>query len=428
MKIASVIKYEGDNGAFIWKHPEEDFNSMTQLIVHESQEAVFFLNGEALDSFGPGRHTLETQNIPEIGKRLKRTTKEDPFHCEVYFINKTVQMSLLWGTDSKVRFIDVDTGVPLEIGASGSMNMEVSDGRKLLTKLVGTTRGITWDDEKRFAQTLQTAFRPMISSTVKTNIARAITDNKINILEVDRYLEKLSGTLHEKIVPEFEEYGLNIPQFYVTNVVLPEEDPNFQKVRELHTATFRTRLVAAEREVELEKQTTETEVAKREAERQLIAAKAKAEAMKMEGFAEAEVMRQKGYNEKDVIQAEVQKAFAQGIGEMGSNGGSAGGGTVSDIMGLGIGMAAAGAMSGPMSEMFKGFANISATPEDNTVQPAQSASIVCSQCGHMISEQAKFCPECGNKIEVKAADEVFCPNCGQKTKRGKFCMECGSKL
>ena len=68
--IAEVIKYEGDNSTFIWKHPCEDFNSLTQLIVHESQEAIFFMNGQALDLFGPGRYTLETQNIPLIGKAL----------------------------------------------------------------------------------------------------------------------------------------------------------------------------------------------------------------------------------------------------------------------------------------------------------------------------------------------------------------------
>ena len=93
-QIAEVIKYEGDNRTFIWKHPCEDFNSLTQLIVHENQEAIFYMNGQALDSFGPGRYTLETQNIPIIGKTLNRTTgDETPFHCEIYFINKTEQMA-----------------------------------------------------------------------------------------------------------------------------------------------------------------------------------------------------------------------------------------------------------------------------------------------------------------------------------------------
>lgn len=146
-QIADIIKYEGDNSTFIWKHPCEDFNSLTQLIVHESQEAVFFMNGQALDLFGPGRYTLETQNIPKIGKLLNRTTGgETPFHCEVYFINKTVQMAVKWGTDSKVRFIEPTFGVPLEIGASGEMNLTVSDARKLLVKIVGTTNGIAWGE------------------------------------------------------------------------------------------------------------------------------------------------------------------------------------------------------------------------------------------------------------------------------------------
>ena len=73
-QIAEIIKYEGDNSTFIWKHPCEDFNSLTQLIVHESQEAIFFMNGQALDLFGAGRYTLETQNIPLIGKALNRAT------------------------------------------------------------------------------------------------------------------------------------------------------------------------------------------------------------------------------------------------------------------------------------------------------------------------------------------------------------------
>ena len=104
MAIAQVLKYEGDNSTFIWKHPCEDFNNLTQLIVHESQEAIFFMNGQALDLFGAGRYTLETQNIPKISKLFHRVMDdENPFHCEVYFINKTEQMNIKLGTDSKVQ-------------------------------------------------------------------------------------------------------------------------------------------------------------------------------------------------------------------------------------------------------------------------------------------------------------------------------------
>lgn len=388
-QIAEIIKYEGDNNTFIWKHQCEDFNSLTQLIVHESQEAVFFMNGQALDLFGAGRYTLETQNIPKLGKLLNRATGDQtPFHCEVYFINKTVQMALKWGTDSKVRYIDPESGLPLELGASGEMNLCVSDSRKLLIKLVGTMDGIAWGDERDgFTKSLQNSFRPLISAAVKSNLASSIKSLNINILEIDEHLTEIGDILHKKVLPGFEEYGLTIPQFFLTNVVLPEDDPNFKRVRELYTVSLQKRMISAEAEVNtakaqaaaqvaaaareavLERQQTQTEIARREAERKVITAQAEAEAQKAAGFAQAEIMRQQGYNQKDVIQAEVQKAYAAGIGNMGGNGGS-GGSTMSDILGLGIGLQAASAMSGQVGNMFGGmFGGTGAQPQPT--QPQQ---------------------------------------------------------
>ena len=421
-QIAEIIKYEGDNSTFIWKHPCEDFNTTTQLIVHESQEAILFMNGQALDLFGPGRYTLETQNIPKLGKLLNRTTGgETPFHCEVYFINKTEQMSIKWGTDSKVRFIDPLTGVPLEIGASGEMNLKVSDSRKLLIKLVGTMKGIAWEASREgFTKSLTDSFKPLISTAVKTNLASAMKQSEIDILEIDERLEELSGALREKLIPGFEDYGLTIPEFYVTTVVLPENDPNFKKIRELHTISFQKKMVEASREIELERQTTETEIAKREAERELIKAQTEAQAAKMAGFAEAEVMAAKGITEKEYVQADVQKAFAEGLGNMGSGGGT-GGGMMGDIVGLGVGLQAANAMSGQLGGIFNGFAG------GNNEAP-QQAGVKCANCGNTLPQNAKFCLECGTKVENLAENEMICPACGKKTTKGKFCMECGASL
>lgn len=111
MAIASVISYEGDNQTLIWKHPVADFNSGTQLIVHESQEAVFFMNGQALDSFATGRYTLATPNVPLISKLFNRVTGEDsPFHNEVYFINKNEFMAIKWGTDTRMEYMEPTYG------------------------------------------------------------------------------------------------------------------------------------------------------------------------------------------------------------------------------------------------------------------------------------------------------------------------------
>ena len=75
MAIADVIKYEGDNSTFVWKHPVENFNTNTQLIVHESQEAVFFLNGQPMDLFGSGRYTLQTENLPLLRHAINLPTR-----------------------------------------------------------------------------------------------------------------------------------------------------------------------------------------------------------------------------------------------------------------------------------------------------------------------------------------------------------------
>lgn len=448
--LASIIKYEGDNNTFVWKHPIEDFNYGSQLIVHESQEAVFFKDGQALDLFGPGRYTLETQQLPLLEKVYKLPTDtEGTFHSEVYFINKTVQMAVKWGTPERVRFIDPLTGVPLQLGASGEMNVQVSNARKLLVKLVGTTNGIAWGEGEGLTKSLQASFRPLITNAVKTNLSSVIKNEAIDLLEIDEKLDVISGSLRKAILPGFEDYGLTIPQFYVTNVVLPEDDPNFKRIRELHTITLQTRVIQAEatvktaqaqsetmyrtaqeqskaaieaarREAELQRQMTETEVARREAERRVIAAQAEAQAQRMAGLTEAEIMAAKGYNQRDVLQAEVQKAYAEGIGNMGPDivTGGGGGGIVGDLMGLGVGMAAMNAIAPQIGNMMQGLGG----------QPQHPASTApgawdCA-CGNR-GVVGNFCPNCGAKKPAPA--EAWDCACGAKGITGKFCSNCGAK-
>lgn len=446
--LASIIKYEGDNNTLIWKHPIEDFNYGSQLIVHESQEAIFFKDGQALDLFGPGRHTLVTQQLPLLEKLYKLPTDtQGTFHSEVYFINKTVQMDLKWGTPEKVRFIDPLTGTPLEIGASGSMNIQVSDSRKLLLKLVGTMKGISWDDKEGFTKSLQASFRPMVANAVKVNLASVIKSQEIDILEIDEKLDLISNTLLEKINPGFEEYGFNAPQFYVNNVVLPEDDPNFKRIRELHTITLQAREIqakttirtaeeqsratieTAKRAADLEVETTKTEVFRREQERKIIEAQAEAEAMKYTGFAEAQVMQAKGYNQKDVMQTEVQKAYAEGLGHMGANGGGGGSSIMGDMVGLGVGLTAASAIAPQFSNMMQGMTQMNqpAAPMAPAAPAPAADSWNCS-CGQT-GIVGNFCNNCGSPkpAPVAAPMGAWDCSCGQKGIIGNFCNNCGAR-
>lgn len=144
MPIVSVIKYEGDNSTFVWKYPETDFNTSSQLIVHESQEALFMVNGEILDTFGAGKYELETQNLP-VAKSLFKlgTGGQNAFHSELYFVNLVDVMSVKWGTDSRIQYMEPVYKFPVDIGACGEMSLSVSNARKLLVKIVGTEHVLT---------------------------------------------------------------------------------------------------------------------------------------------------------------------------------------------------------------------------------------------------------------------------------------------
>ncbi len=377
-------------------------------------------------------------------------------------------MAIKWGTPDKVRFIDPLTGTPLELGASGEMNIQVDNSRKLLIKLVGTMKGISWDEGPGFTKSLQSSFRPLIANAVKTNLPSVIKGEAIDLLEIDEKLDIISESLKAKIIEGFEEYGLTIPQFYVTNIVLPEDDPNFKRIRELHTITLQTIMIQAEatvktaqaqaqtqyrtaeeqskaaieaahREAELQRQTTETEIAKREAERKIINAQADAQAMRMEGLTEAEIMQAKGYNQKDVLQAEVQKAYAEGIGNMGSNvsGGGGGGGLVGDMLGLGVGMAAAGAIAPQIGGMFSGMSNPmqqnnqTAAPmmnqntafNNNTMMNPDAWDCNCGNKGII----GNFCNNCGAKKPEPVKPDTWDCSCGNKGIIGNFCNNCGAK-
>lgn len=314
MAFANVIKYEGDNSTFIWKYPKEDFNTLSQLIVHESQEAIFFMNGQALDLFGPGRYTLETQNIPKIGKYLNRSVKgKTPFHAELYFINKTEQMSIKWGTDSQVQYIEPTYGFPLSIGASGEMSLRVEDSRKLLLKLVGTENFLG-------QQQLVNVFRAFLMTRVKTYIAQIIKSKAISIFEIDEHLAEFSESLYQLLIPDFADYGVALERFFVTRVAKPDGDRQYEKFKELH---FRQYADIAEAKLQ---QQTELIHAQTAAQKVVIDSQAQATKRAQEGYTYAQ---ERGFDvAEQVAQNEAVGQFTNmgvGLGTMAGVGSVVGG-------------------------------------------------------------------------------------------------------
>ena len=313
-KIVDIIKYEGGNNTFIWKHPCEDFNSLTQLIVHESQEAIFFMNGQALDLFGAGRYTLETQNIPLIGKVLNKATNDrTPFHCEVYFINKTEQLNIKWGTDSRVEYIEPTYNFPISIGASGEMSLRVEDGRKLLIKLVGTEKSLN-------QQQIVNHFRAFLMTRIKTYIAQVIKNNRISIFEIDENLSMFSTAIKNLLVDDFAGYGVTLEQFFVTNVAKPVGEKQYEKFKELH---FRQYADIAEAKL---KQETDIIYAETEAKKTIIESEALAKKREQEGYTYSQ---ERGFDVAEkVAENEAVGEFTNlgvGFGTMAGVGGAVGG-------------------------------------------------------------------------------------------------------
>lgn len=324
-KIAEVIKYEGDNTTFIWKHPCEDFNSLTQLIVHESQEAIFMMNGQALDLFGAGRYTLETQNIPLIGKALNLPTGgKTPFHCEVYFINKTEQMAVKWGTDSKVQFMEPTYNFPISIGASGEMSLRADDSRKLLIKLVGTENILTQENLTRY-------FRAFLMTKVKSYIAQVIREQKISIFEIDERINDISAALLKMLKPDFDDYGISLERFFITTIVKPDGESTYEKFKSLHFRQY-----ADIAEAKLRQQTAVID-AETEAQKTVIASQAMATKRQQEGYT---YQQERGFDvAQDVANNEAVGQFTNmgvGFGTMAGVGGAVGsvvGGAVGSVVG-----------------------------------------------------------------------------------------------
>lgn len=330
MNLAQIIKYEGDNTTFVWKHECEDFNTSSQLIVHESQEALFFSNGQACDLFGPGRYSLKTENIPFL-KRLKNipTGGETPFHCEVYFINKVEQMAIKWGTDSKVEYLDPQFKFPLKIGASGDMSLKVDDSRKLLVKLVGTEKDLS-------QERLTNYFRGILMLHVKSYIAQVMRNSAISIFEVDEHLQEFSNILLERLRPDFLEYGVSLQRFTVTTIVKPDGESNYERYKNI----FFEESIGI-REERLRQQ------------RQLIQQETDSQKIIMESQAIAQKRKLEGYTYQQERSYDVAEKVAQNEG-------------AGNFTGMGMGLGMMGGVAGGMGATVAGLTAQALSPISNS--------------------------------------------------------------
>src|SRR5512136_1951260 len=185
-------------------HGSGEIKYGAQLIVRESQAAVFFYNGRAYDAFGPGRHTLKTANIPILTKMLSLPWgMTSPLRAEVYFINMKVFPNLKWGTRDPVAFRDSELGL-IRLRAFGVFNIQVLQPVLLINTLVGT-QGIYTAE----------AIEDYLGQVIVSRINDLLGGKLDTIFNLPGRYEALAGELIKILEDDFRRFGLGLSNLYI---------------------------------------------------------------------------------------------------------------------------------------------------------------------------------------------------------------------
>lgn len=219
MDIINRIKFDGpDNGGqwLIHKCPSEQFVLGSQLIVNQGQEALFFKGGEALDLFGPGTHTLSTGNLPLLHKIVNLPFGgKTPFSAEIYYINKTDNLDMKWGTSTPIPLEDPKYGLILNMGARGQYGVRISNGRLFVARLIGAVPNGAISNHMMVLK----YFNGLINSKIKSVTADYMIQKKISFLEISLYLSELSNTFQMVLSSEFDRFGIELVNFFCEAIV-----------------------------------------------------------------------------------------------------------------------------------------------------------------------------------------------------------------
>lgn len=224
MAIIDVVEWQPQsNDVFAWRFPHENLSTATQLIVRESQEAVFFSKGQILGKFGSGKHTLSTENLPILRSLFGIPFgKKNPFTAEVWFVNKAAPLTIDWVT-TPVRIMDADYSQMLPLISKGRYGVKVRDAEKFLVKLVGT---LTSFDARQLTDHFM---GPLVAKT-NSSIVTYMGANRVGIMQVAAYLDQLSAFVSEPLKEFWDEYGLELTGFYITSVDVDTSTPEGKKI------------------------------------------------------------------------------------------------------------------------------------------------------------------------------------------------------
>jgi excisionase family DNA binding protein len=242
-RIFDVVEYPSEmQDEIVHRFPESgvaDLRIGSQIIVRESQNVVFFRDGKALDTFGPGRHTIVTANIPKvidfIGKAFNDRT---PFTAEVYFVSMKEFADRKWGTPQPiiVRNPGVGLGIALLQGF-GTYSFQIKDAQQFITQIVGAQGAYRTSD-------IENRLRTMLLSKLQDLLGE--TTAKRNVLELIGLTEELGAGVRAKGQDDFAAIGLQLKSFYIGNLKPSEKSAEELRAMGMLDMNVYTQLQAAD--------------------------------------------------------------------------------------------------------------------------------------------------------------------------------------
>jgi membrane protease subunit (stomatin/prohibitin family) len=211
-----VIEWFDETGTeLVHRIPQEgsaEIKFGSQLVVRESQQAVFFRDGKAADVFGPGRHTLTSDNLPILTKILSLPWGfTSPFRCEVCFVNMKTFTDMRWGTKEPVAFKDAEFGM-VRLRAFGAYTFRVTGPLQLVNSLAGTQAVFAVPQIEDFLRDVTVSrLNDLLGETLKS------------LLDLPRQYDELALALKSRLVADFSKYGIGLEDFYINSITPPAE-------------------------------------------------------------------------------------------------------------------------------------------------------------------------------------------------------------
>lgn len=216
VRIFDVIEFFDETGRqMVHRVPEHgsgDFRLGSQLIVRESQAAVFFRDGKALDTFGPGRHTITTANIPLLTGLIGLPfSGETPFKAEVYFVNMREFVEQKWGTPEAITLRDAELGM-VRLRAFGTYSMQINDPQLFVNKIVGT-QGLYETNQ----------IQGFLRGIIIAKLTDLLGELRKSILDLPSLYDEIGAGTKAKVQDDFNALGIALKTLYVNSISPTEE-------------------------------------------------------------------------------------------------------------------------------------------------------------------------------------------------------------